>query len=92
MACLRASALGVTLPGASLVRRGIARQIRDGRRDLPSAAGRNSRQAEETPPAGSARASVMPRHNVLVVDNYDSFVYNIVQYLGQLGAEPGRAS
>ena len=24
---------------------------------------------------------------ILVVDNYDSFVYNIVQYLGQLGAE-----
>ncbi|MBF6159167.1 aminodeoxychorismate/anthranilate synthase component II [Nocardia cyriacigeorgica] len=24
---------------------------------------------------------------VLVVDNYDSFVYNLVQYLGQLGAE-----
>ncbi|MDH4169798.1 MAG: aminodeoxychorismate/anthranilate synthase component II [Acidimicrobiia bacterium] len=28
----------------------------------------------------------MPR--VLVVDNYDSFVYNLVQYLGELGAEP----
>ncbi|HTV12138.1 MAG TPA: aminodeoxychorismate/anthranilate synthase component II [Acidimicrobiales bacterium] len=25
---------------------------------------------------------------VLVVDNYDSFVYNLVQYLGQLGVEP----
>jgi len=25
---------------------------------------------------------------VLVVDNYDSFVYNLVQYLGELGAEP----
>ena len=25
---------------------------------------------------------------VLVIDNYDSFVYNIVQYLGELGAEP----
>jgi len=24
---------------------------------------------------------------VLVVDNYDSFVYNLVQYLGQIGAE-----
>ena len=23
--------------------------------------------------------------SVLVVDNYDSFVYNLVQYLGQLG-------
>ena len=25
---------------------------------------------------------------VLVVDNYDSFVYNLVQYLGELGADP----
>jgi anthranilate synthase/aminodeoxychorismate synthase-like glutamine amidotransferase len=29
---------------------------------------------------------VVPR--VLVIDNYDSFVYNLVQYLGELGAEP----
>ncbi|HEX2119517.1 MAG TPA: aminodeoxychorismate/anthranilate synthase component II [Acidimicrobiales bacterium] len=28
----------------------------------------------------------MPR--LLVIDNYDSFVYNLVQYLGELGAEP----
>jgi para-aminobenzoate synthetase component 2 len=27
------------------------------------------------------------RPRILVVDNYDSFVYNLVQYLGQLGAE-----
>ncbi|MEY4372976.1 MAG: hypothetical protein RL219_1745 [Actinomycetota bacterium] len=25
---------------------------------------------------------------MLVLDNYDSFVYNLVQYLGELGAEP----
>jgi anthranilate synthase/aminodeoxychorismate synthase-like glutamine amidotransferase len=25
---------------------------------------------------------------VLLIDNYDSFVYNLVQYLGELGAEP----
>ncbi|MBW3645075.1 MAG: aminodeoxychorismate/anthranilate synthase component II [Actinobacteria bacterium] len=24
----------------------------------------------------------------MVIDNYDSFVYNLVQYLGELGAEP----
>jgi anthranilate/para-aminobenzoate synthase component II len=24
---------------------------------------------------------------VLVIDNYDSFVYNLVQYIGELGAE-----
>ncbi|MBA2608500.1 MAG: anthranilate/aminodeoxychorismate synthase component II, partial [Actinobacteria bacterium] len=26
--------------------------------------------------------------DVVVIDNYDSFVYNLVQYLGELGAEP----
>jgi para-aminobenzoate synthetase component 2 len=30
---------------------------------------------------------VTPRTRILVVDNYDSFVFNLVQYLGQLGAE-----
>ncbi|MDQ3543412.1 MAG: anthranilate/aminodeoxychorismate synthase component II, partial [Actinomycetota bacterium] len=25
---------------------------------------------------------------ILVIDNYDSFVFNLVQYLGELGAEP----
>ena len=28
----------------------------------------------------------MPR--VLVIDSYDSFVYNLVQYIGELGADP----
>src|SRR4051795_11353523 len=39
-------------------------------------------QASEYPPDPSMR----PR--VLVIDNYDSFVYNLVQYLGELGSEP----
>jgi anthranilate synthase/aminodeoxychorismate synthase-like glutamine amidotransferase len=26
--------------------------------------------------------------SVLLIDNYDSFTYNLVQYLGELGAEP----
>ena len=30
----------------------------------------------------------MVRPRVLVIDNYDSFVYNLVQYLGELDAEP----
>jgi anthranilate synthase/aminodeoxychorismate synthase-like glutamine amidotransferase len=32
----------------------------------------------------AARAEAM---KVLVIDNYDSFTYNLVQYLGELGAE-----
>jgi anthranilate synthase/aminodeoxychorismate synthase-like glutamine amidotransferase len=37
--------------------------------------------------AKSVRDNVdVPR--VLVIDNYDSFVYNLVQYLGELGADP----
>ena len=29
----------------------------------------------------------MPAVRILVIDNYDSFVYNLVQYLAQIGAE-----
>ena len=29
----------------------------------------------------------VPAVKILVIDNYDSFVYNLVQYLAQLGAE-----
>lgn len=34
-----------------------------------------------------AYASEVPTR-ILVIDNFDSFVYNLVQYIGQLGAEP----
>jgi anthranilate synthase/aminodeoxychorismate synthase-like glutamine amidotransferase len=30
----------------------------------------------------------VPGARILVIDNYDSFVYNLVQYLGELDAEP----
>ena len=36
--------------------------------------------------AAATVTAMAPR--VLVIDNYDSFVYNLVQYLGELGAEP----
>ena len=35
-----------------------------------------------------AHSNARLRMNVLVIDNYDSFTYNLVQYLGELGAEP----
>jgi anthranilate synthase/aminodeoxychorismate synthase-like glutamine amidotransferase len=40
----------------------------------------------EGPVAAAAILTTVPR--VLVIDSYDSFVYNLVQYLGELGAEP----
>jgi anthranilate synthase/aminodeoxychorismate synthase-like glutamine amidotransferase len=38
-----------------------------------------------SPAAGRGRLLPM---RVLVIDSYDSFVYNLVQYLGELGADP----
>jgi len=34
------------------------------------------------------RSDGQPALRILVIDNYDSFVFNLVQYLAQLGAEP----
>jgi anthranilate synthase/aminodeoxychorismate synthase-like glutamine amidotransferase len=39
-------------------------------------------------PAATAGSVAPMGHRVLVVDNYDSFVYNLVQYLGELGVDP----
>jgi anthranilate synthase/aminodeoxychorismate synthase-like glutamine amidotransferase len=36
----------------------------------------------------TGRVAAMATARILVIDNYDSFVYNLVQYLGELGAEP----
>ncbi len=44
-------------------------------------------QEPTEPGCGSSRRTVVLVTRVLVVDNYDSFVFNLVQYLGQLGAE-----
>ena len=43
---------------------------------------------QESPVLALASRYVVPDARVLVVDNYDSFVYNLVQYLGELGADP----
>ena len=37
--------------------------------------------------AGGAAGGLVVSVKVLVIDNYDSFTYNLVQYLGELGAE-----
>jgi anthranilate synthase component II len=50
------------------------------------------RQRVSSTPLGCGRVPGLPSTlvavRVLVIDNYDSFVYNLVQYLGELGAEP----
>jgi anthranilate synthase/aminodeoxychorismate synthase-like glutamine amidotransferase len=42
----------------------------------------------EADPSGGHRYGGGMAPRVLVLDNYDSFVFNLVQYLGELGAEP----
>jgi anthranilate synthase/aminodeoxychorismate synthase-like glutamine amidotransferase len=44
------------------------------------------RRTRSTQLSENRQAVGMPR--VLVLDSYDSFVYNLVQYLGELGAQP----
>ncbi len=39
-------------------------------------------------PGAGPLPSALVATRVLVIDNYDSFVYNLVQYLGELGADP----
>jgi anthranilate synthase component II len=46
------------------------------------------RASEPTLTATSSSYREYVGTRVLVIDNYDSFVYNLVQYLGELGAEP----
>ena len=45
-------------------------------------------EAENSDRPRSRATTVDGVARVLVIDNYDSFVYNLVQYLGELGAEP----
>jgi len=48
--------------------------------------GLRPRVQENAPPVGHVRAG-RRSIRVLVIDNYDSFAYNLVQYMGELGAE-----
>ena len=51
------------------------------------AAPRSAQQPAEQPAEPSFPGPYGRPRRILVVDNYDSFVFNLFQYLGQLGAE-----
>jgi para-aminobenzoate synthetase/4-amino-4-deoxychorismate lyase len=48
--------------------------------------GRRAGAAASTPATRLDASAPAPRARVLFIDNYDSFVYNLVQYVGELGA------
>ena len=50
--------------------------------------GRRSRRPFRTVLPMRRQAEPVASPRVVVIDNYDSFVYNLVQYLGELGADP----
>src|SRR5437763_12584737 len=50
-------------------------------------AGRRGGHSTPTSTTRSPGPATVGQVRVLVVDNYDSFTYNLVQYLGELGAE-----
>ena len=45
-------------------------------------------RTHSTRPVGLGQSGAVTARRVLVIDSYDSFVYNLVQYLGELGADP----
>lgn len=45
-------------------------------------------RTHSTRPVALRQSGVVTAQRVLVIDSYDSFVYNLVQYLGELGADP----
>lgn len=55
---------------------------------MPRTAPGTSRRTDRDAAAAAAHTGPVTAPRVLVIDSYDSFVYNLVQYLGELGAEP----
>jgi anthranilate synthase/aminodeoxychorismate synthase-like glutamine amidotransferase len=49
--------------------------------------GKKAARSRRTPVPAAAVEPRAARLPLLVIDNYDSFTYNLVQYLGELGAE-----
>ena len=45
-------------------------------------------RTHSTRPVALRQSGAVTAQRVLVIDSYDSFVYNLVQYLGELGADP----
>ena len=45
-------------------------------------------RTHSTRPVVPRQSGVVTAQRILVIDSYDSFVYNLVQYLGELGADP----
>ena len=48
----------------------------------------STRQGRCSPHSGQRRSRGSERKLVIVIDNYDSFAYNLAQYLGELGQAP----
>ncbi len=68
---------------AGALRAGVA----SGSRRRPGRLGMAGQDTAGPGPDGTGTVAAVGAR-VLVLDNYDSFVYNLVQYLGELGAEP----
>src|SRR5205823_7862157 len=54
---------------------------------LPISPGVRQQVARHDPGGAAGGGPLMAALRLLMIDNYDSFTYNLVQYLGELGAE-----